>query len=376
MAYINTPLRMTNIDCGDYMKVAIIGAGPSGLACAIQLERAGITPDIFEINNRIGEKHSHIATILQIINRPIKEPLKYMNDIYDLNLRPYAINRKIAHNGPNSSSVITGNLGYFIYRGQENYSLENQLASMVKTKINFNTYIDYKKIKSQYDYVIIATGKKDEAKELGIWQDIISTYVKGAIVLGEFETDTLMVWLNKYYCNRGYAYLTPFNEKRASLILITTEAEESEIDKYWDLFISTANIKYEAVEYFTRAHYGGYVYPHKVDNIYFVGNAAGAIDPFLGFGQISSIITGSEAGKSIVQGLDYEKQIKTVIDTNLKLGEFRKSFNSLNNDGLDMLIKSIGLPGVNTLVYDTNINVLSLGTMAIKAHDFIFGDKL
>ncbi len=37
------------------LKVAIIGAGTSGLSCAIELERHGIYPEIFERNSFIGE---------------------------------------------------------------------------------------------------------------------------------------------------------------------------------------------------------------------------------------------------------------------------------------------------------------------------------
>lgn len=357
------------------MNVAIIGAGLSGLACAIQLERFGITPDIFEVKNRVGEAHPHISAILNIITRPLKDPIQYLNNTYGLNITPYGVLKKIIHNGPNSEATVTGDLGCFINRGQDYISIENQLARMVKSKIYFNTCIDYKNIKSNYDYIIIATGQKVEAKELGVWQDRVPTYVKGAIVLGEFETDTLIVWLNKYYCNSGYAYLTPFNNKRASLVLIVTEATEQEIDRYWDLFIATENIKYDIVEYFKREHYTAHVYPHKVDNLFLVGNAAGAIDPFLGFGQFMSLITGCEAAKAIIEGLDYESSIDEVVKLNLRLGEFRKALNSIDNDELDILIKSINMPGVNSIVYNTNLNVVTLGSLGIKAYNYIFGDK-
>lgn len=358
------------------MKVAIIGAGPSGLSCAIGLERFGINPDIFEISNRIGEKNTHMAAMLQIVNRPIKNPLNYLNQTYNLNLKPYGFVKKAIHNGPNSKATITGQLGYFFCRGQVPYSLEGQLFSMVKSSINFNTYVDYKKIKNEYDYVVIASGRHTEAKELGVWQDHVSTWAKGAIILGEFDIDTIDMWINKTYCNSGYAYLAPFSNKRASLTLVVSEAEEGEIDKYWDLFIETENLHYEFVEYYTREHFSGYVYPHKVDNTYFVGNAAGTIDPFLGFGQVMSILTGFEAAKSIGEGTDYENAIKIVNQRNLNLLDFRKIFDSLNNDGLDIFVKSIGFPGVDPFIYGTNLEIIKLGAMGIRVYDYLFGDKV
>ena len=38
------------------MRVAIIGAGLSGLSCALELERHGIKPDIFEKKDYVGEE--------------------------------------------------------------------------------------------------------------------------------------------------------------------------------------------------------------------------------------------------------------------------------------------------------------------------------
>ena len=36
------------------MKIAIIGAGLSGLACALECERLGVIPDVFERDESVG----------------------------------------------------------------------------------------------------------------------------------------------------------------------------------------------------------------------------------------------------------------------------------------------------------------------------------
>ena len=36
------------------MKVAVIGAGPAGLACAYQLTKAGVGTDVFEASGCVG----------------------------------------------------------------------------------------------------------------------------------------------------------------------------------------------------------------------------------------------------------------------------------------------------------------------------------
>ncbi|MEA4849169.1 MAG: hypothetical protein VB106_18195, partial [Clostridiaceae bacterium] len=50
-----------------------------------------------------------------------------------------------------------------------------------------------------------------------------------------------------------------------------------------------------------------------------------------------------------------------------KLLEFRKTFNRLDNRGYDLLIMSLGLPGVNSLVYRwSKINAVNMGYSVLK----------
>ena len=70
------------------MKVAIIGGGFAGIVCATQLERLGITPDIFERNTDVAEPYRHVGAALQIVLRPIKDPLQYLSQNYNIDLRP------------------------------------------------------------------------------------------------------------------------------------------------------------------------------------------------------------------------------------------------------------------------------------------------
>lgn len=349
------------------MKVAIIGAGFSGLVCAVQLEKLGIFPDIFEKNNNIAEPYKHVGAALQIVLRPIKDPLQYLNKNYDIYLQSSAFVKKIVHISPTACTIIKGNLGYFLYRGAIQDSIDNQIAGLLKSKINFNCEIDFRNLIDEYDYVVIASGSPIEAKQLGIWQDTIKMSVKGTVVSGNFETDTFKVWINKNYCKSGYAYLAPFNSHQATLALAVNDIEIDEIDKYWNFFIKSENINYKIEECFKRIHYSGFVYPHKVRNIYFIGNAGGVLDPLLGFGVFPSVVTASEAAFAISKNpYNYETKIKNVVKLNTKLLEFRKTFNMLNNKDYDKLVQFIGFPGINSIIYNSNINAVSLGHLILK----------
>lgn len=59
-----------------------MGAGMSGLSCAIVLEKKGIYPAIFEKRSSVGDKFVNGEATFSILNRPIGDELKYLKDTY------------------------------------------------------------------------------------------------------------------------------------------------------------------------------------------------------------------------------------------------------------------------------------------------------
>ncbi len=359
------------------MQVAIIGAGLAGLSCAIVLEKNGIIPVVYEKADFIGDREAHVGASLKIIDRPVRDITKFLKKNFDIDIKPLNTVTKLTHYAPTAITSIRGNFGLFYRRDKGETSLKGQLFSQLrKTEIQFNMEVDYKVLSKEFDYVVLADGKPNMAEKLGCWTDWIRGIVKGAVLEGSFDPQELIMWLNKTYCKEGYAYLSPFSDTKASINLYVPNVSIEGIDYYWDLFLKDLHFKYEIVETFKVKHGSGHVYPHKVDNILLAGNAGGAIDPFLGFGVVKSIMMGGLSAKSIIEGSDYEKLVKNIYKQNLRLYEIRKSFNMASNENYDTMVKFIGTPGAKPMIYDAPLNVLKIGNVGLKLKRKIKGQRL
>jgi len=340
------------------LKVAIIGAGPSGLACAHELERHGITPDIFEEQPRCGELFTHCAAILQIMHRPIKDQIKDLYENYHIAVKPLNTVKKITMHAPKASGSVYGNLGYFFTQGQAKDTTVNQLLAQVKTPVRFNFRADYSRLAREYDYVIIADGHYGITKVLGCWEDVLKSWVMGATVLGSFDPSAMQMWLNTEYAGSGYGYLTPFNHKSASLILVVSGAKKENIGDYWKKFWQSEKFTYRVTSLWDLEHTSGFVYPHQVDNILFVGIAGGFLEPFLGFGLYEGIKSGVLAARSIVEGRNYEEYLEQLKENNRHSVTLRKALNRYTNKDFDHLVAFLTTPGIRRIIYNTNLDTI------------------
>ncbi len=342
------------------MRVAIIGAGPGGLACALELERHGIYPDIFERSGRVGLAAPNVGVLLQMFHRPQKDQLKYLHNNFGIKITPLARLSRVKIISPRRTASVSGNLGYLVERGQGEKSIEVQLAGKIRSGINFDIHANYAELAGQYDFVVVASGSVDAAREMKIYNTVINARVRAAVISGRFDPGEALVFYNLEFARHGYAYLAPFSRQRAVLLLSVPDIKDDEMDDYWNTLLERKKTIPEIIETFEMTHVSGITARQRIGNIFLVGNSGGFTDSFIGLGLVWGMASGVLAGMAIAGGLDYELMAKPLIEKIKRLKNFREAFNTLGNGDLDRIVGIVGLPGVKHVVYNTNIDIIRL----------------
>lgn len=351
------------------MRVAIIGAGLSGLSCAFELKKHDIVPTIFEQSSQIGDDLCTVCIKLRVFNRWISDPLKKLSELYGLNIKPLSHINSIEIKTPTRSLNVRGNHGYIIKRGIEPDSIENQITAQAEVQVQCGKAANIDEVRNDFDYAVVATGNNTIAKELGVWVNTFTAQARYVTVAGDFKTDKSVIWFNTKYAKNGFCYLIPKTSKQAVIVLVVNGINQNELDYYWKEFLMTERIEYPILESKDTEHSCGFLKQYNVGNVYFVGNTAGLTDDFIGFGAINSIESGILAARSIAKKLNYEKQLKPIIENMVKLHEYRTALNTLDNTNLDTILTIINLPVLKQLVYNNPLFRFSHVSPFVKAYN-------
>jgi len=333
------------------MKVAIIGAGLSGLSCALELLRHGIVPAVFEKKNSIGFEMDFTAIQLRLFSRSRMDPIRYVRKKYGLDLKPMSVLKELIMEAPCSKAVIKGNLGYLFKRGEDPESLENQIASKARIPVYFDSIAKLKNIQDGFDFVVAASGDCSIAKESGVWSSSINTHTRVATVLGDFRVDCANIWFNTDFAKNSFCHLVPFNPRQAFLCLTIENISAHELDYYWKKLLSGVNFSFDIIQTADSEQDVGFSSPIRIGNVLIAGLPAGTTDSFLGFGALNSIESGFLAARAIACGLDYESLMRPILKDVQAINRFRDLINTFGNSDYNRLVEFLGLPAVKQLIY-------------------------
>jgi flavin-dependent dehydrogenase len=286
-----------------------------------------------------------VYLMLELFQRPYRDQLLYLSKL-GINLRPLnKISRVIMHS-PRRSAAVRGNLGFLVERGQGEKALEVQLAEKLHTRINFNVDANYRDLAGDYEFVVVADGSSRAAAEKKYGKPPCDAWVKGAVILGEFNPEEAAIFFDTSYARHGYAFLAPFDRDRAVVMLSVPDIKRPELDGFWEKFLQKTNLDLQIVQTFEINHTSGVSSRQRIENILLAGNAGGFTDSLLGLGLVMGITSGVLAGRAISDGLDYERMVRPMVRRIKRLIVFREALNRLDNDGISTLISAITLPGV------------------------------
>lgn len=354
-------------------RIAILGAGVTGLSCALECERNGVYPEIFERDFSIGWVWPSVTYWPDVFTREKGDMIQYLSDKYDIGISYLSKNKEIIMKSSEKEIKIKGdNLGYFIERGKRANSLENQMfRHLTHTAIHYNRPADYKELSQKYDYVVIATGKTTEAANLGVWQELDKTYIYGGIAVGNFNPASSIVYFDTEYAGTGYARVTPINSTQAlvAIYVIGMGDVSNQLETLFDTFLIKENLKtLEFIYYIKPPTFPvGRVSQHRIGNVFLGGRSAGLTERVLGVGGYDGIMSGILAARSIINGEDYDTLMKPLKEKVETISSFREVVNKFDNKDFDKLITVLKTPGLKQLIYNTGINFTDIGGKILKA---------
>lgn len=335
------------------MRVAIVGAGLAGLACAHELERLGLSCELFEKRDRVGKMFATVEIMLQaMVLKPGQDLFDMFRKELHLPINPAAHVRRAVLHSRRQEASITGHLGYSTVRGADERSLEAQLARHIRSPIHFDHEADVRRLQREYDWVVVATGSPQWPREFGLWTTDVAWWMHGAVVVGDFNSSELHFYFNTRYAKTGYGMIAPFDERTAAVGLGVPGSSEEEVVRLWEVFRQEQQHFWEAeIEPFHLNCYEiGRVKQRQHENLLFIGNAGGFIEPIATSGQTPSLRSGVYAARKLAGQADDFDQFCARWDPFYEhLLHLRLNINAWTDDDMDRLVALAG-HGIGSLL--------------------------
>jgi flavin-dependent dehydrogenase len=356
------------------MDIAIMGAGLSGLACAITLEKNGIYPTIFEKRSQIGDRFVNGEVLLAIFAFPVHDCIASLSDEYGIYLKPTSNIQRIELYSRNEEAVIEGHIGFTNIRGREENSFESQLGKQIKSPIHFNSEKTYEQLGQEFTHVIMATGDGSYAKKTKNFKEDFAVSIKGATIEGSFDRYSVMAWIDYDLAPYGYCFLIPYSKSEANISLAIPNLIENKninMNQLWDSFYQKVQIQLSQelpiTDQFHITNYPiGICESPRIGNTFYVGNCFGTMMPFMGFGQYASILSGVYAAYDICGLGNYEELMNPLRQGYEDSIVLRRAMEQLSNEGLDQMIRLLQGYWGEKLFHTKKVNPLKVASYLLR----------
>jgi digeranylgeranylglycerophospholipid reductase len=342
------------------LRIAIVGAGLSGLSCAHELERLGFAPTIFEKNRGVGDGPPRVETMAQFLHiQPRQDIFGYLREELHLPVNPAGAFRRAVLHSPSQEATLTGDLGYVTIRGDDDRSLERQLARHLHSPIRFGEQPDVMGLAETYDWVVVANGDRSWAAEFLQWETDVVWSVQGALVRGDFFPGELHFFFNSRYAGTGYALISACDERTASVGVGMPQATAEELGGFWETFRREQGHRWEAEELPFRMERleCGHVRSNVLGNVLLVGVAGGFMETLGLTGQCAAMSSGVYAARQIVLGdRSLERFARRWRVSYLRTKRLRQLVNTWTDEGMDWFVRAMHYGG--RVVTDSPWNLL------------------
>jgi digeranylgeranylglycerophospholipid reductase len=346
--------------------VLIVGAGPAGSVAALYCSKHGLDTMLIDKNDKIG---THITTRIDAstdlgLTAIIKElELKTENLVYNSKW----------HSAFGNSFTLHSDIGeYYFKRGPDSDSFEcSTVQKAVENGCIFFGQIKVEKLHEDGEgvsEVILSQGEEtiEVHPKIVIAADgsnsIFHRYVKKKLVCSRAaygvtgyyfaQPDTSEIYFDAALAPGGYFYIAscPHGLSSAGIVLDSSKMNHSAHSCFYNYLSKNQEIA-KRLELVSNNFEGCEeifdLDVHTYKNLLLVGNAAGLIDPFLGYGITPAIVSAYHASKCSVDAIksydlsvlqNYNEYIKQHFTKDMAY-LYRKVLNTLNDEDLYLIIE-------------------------------------